>query len=199
MSRSRPELGRLDRDLAVDPGGDDLVDGLDVVVGDLVGLGQVLEVLAEPGVHRPDSGRLEREGRRERVGQRLARHEPADGPAHEPDPGQAFLQPSIPGGPQEEMTHECLLTAPSTGAEQMVGDHPARIAPHDPLLRHRRRECLLAELDGILGVLAEQRAELVRLRDEVLAAGSGGGEGAPTAVGGATAGPDGPPISTSCG
>ena len=39
------------------------------------------------------------------------------------------------------------------------------------------------ELDGILRVLAEQRAELVRLRDEVLARGSGGGEGAPTAIG----------------
>jgi len=38
------------------------------------------------------------------------------------------------------------------------------------------------ELEGILGVLAEQRAELVRLRDEVLARGSGGGDGAPTAV-----------------
>lgn len=39
----------------------------------------------------------------------------------------------------------------------------------------------IPELDGIVGVLAEQRAELIRLRDEVLAAGSGG-EGAPTAV-----------------
>ena len=38
------------------------------------------------------------------------------------------------------------------------------------------------ELDGIVGVLAEQRAELVRLRDEVLAAGSGAGDGATTAV-----------------
>lgn len=38
------------------------------------------------------------------------------------------------------------------------------------------------ELDGILSVLAEQRAELVRLRDEVLASGSGGGDGAPTAI-----------------
>jgi len=38
------------------------------------------------------------------------------------------------------------------------------------------------ELEGILGVLAEQRAELVRLRDEVLARGSSGGDGAPTAV-----------------
>ncbi len=40
----------------------------------------------------------------------------------------------------------------------------------------------VGELDGILAVLAEQRAELVRLRDEVLARGSGGGDGAPTAV-----------------
>jgi len=38
------------------------------------------------------------------------------------------------------------------------------------------------ELDGILGVLAEQRAELVRLRDEVLAAGGVAGDGATTAV-----------------
>ncbi len=38
------------------------------------------------------------------------------------------------------------------------------------------------ELEGILGVLADQRAELVRLRDEVLAAGSGAGDGATTAV-----------------
>ena len=38
------------------------------------------------------------------------------------------------------------------------------------------------ELDGIVGVLADQRAELVRLRDEVLAAGSGAGDGATTAV-----------------
>jgi len=37
-------------------------------------------------------------------------------------------------------------------------------------------------LDGILTVLGEQRAELVRLRDEVLAGGSGTGDGAPTAI-----------------
>lgn len=39
----------------------------------------------------------------------------------------------------------------------------------------------IPELDGIVAVLGEQRAELVRLRDEVLAAGSGS-EGAPAAV-----------------
>jgi hypothetical protein len=37
------------------------------------------------------------------------------------------------------------------------------------------------ELDGIVSVLAEQRAELVRLRDEVLA-GTGGGDGGTTTV-----------------
>lgn len=36
-------------------------------------------------------------------------------------------------------------------------------------------------IDGIVAVLREQRSELVRLRDEVLATGSGG-EGAPAAV-----------------
>lgn len=39
----------------------------------------------------------------------------------------------------------------------------------------------LPGLDGIVAVLSEQRTELVRLRDEVLASGSGG-EGAPAAV-----------------
>ena len=55
---------------------------------------------------------------------------------------------------------------------------------------------LLPELGAIVGVLGEQRAELVRLRDEVLAAGKSGTEGAPTAVGGAGGGSDGPPISS---
>jgi hypothetical protein len=54
------------------------------------------------------------------------------------------------------------------------------------------------ELDGILGLLAEQRAELVRLRDEVLAAGIGGGEGATTVVADRAAGKerpaDAPPV-----
>ena len=49
------------------------------------------------------------------------------------------------------------------------------------------------ELDGILGVLAEQRAELVRLRDEVLAA-SGAGDGATTAVAERANRPDPPEI-----
>ncbi len=39
----------------------------------------------------------------------------------------------------------------------------------------------LPELEGIVRVLAEQRAELVRLRDEVLAS-EGSGDGAPTVV-----------------
>ena len=103
-----PELGRLDRDLAGDPGSDDLVDGLDVVVGDLVGRREVLEVLAEPGVHRPDPGRLERQRGRERVLERLARHEPADGALHEPEPRQALLQPPVSSGPQEDAAHRFL-------------------------------------------------------------------------------------------
>ena len=49
------------------------------------------------------------------------------------------------------------------------------------------------ELDGIVGVLAEQRAELVRLRDEVLAA-SGAGDGSTTAVADRANRPDAPEI-----
>jgi len=55
---------------------------------------------------------------------------------------------------------------------------------------------LLPELATIVGVLGEQRAELVRLRDDVLASGKSGSAEAPTAVGGATGSPDGPPISS---
>jgi hypothetical protein len=51
---------------------------------------------------------------------------------------------------------------------------------------------LIPELGGIVAVLGEQRAELVRLRDQVLA----GGEGAPTAIGGGASGADVPPISS---
>jgi hypothetical protein len=49
------------------------------------------------------------------------------------------------------------------------------------------------ELDGIVGVLAEQRAELVRLRDEVLAS-SGAGDGATTAVADRANRPDAPEV-----
>ena len=99
------ELGRLDRDLAVDPGGHDPVGQLEVVGRDLIGLGQALEVLAEPRVERGDAGRLERERRLERVVQGLAGHEPPHRPAHEPEAGQVGLQPAVPGGPQEDPPH----------------------------------------------------------------------------------------------
>jgi hypothetical protein len=55
---------------------------------------------------------------------------------------------------------------------------------------------LVPEVEGIVEVLGQQRAELVRLRDEVLAAGDGGGDGAATAVGGTPGGGDPPPISS---
>jgi len=50
------------------------------------------------------------------------------------------------------------------------------------------------ELDGIVAVLAVQRAELVRLRDEVLASGGVAGDGAPTAVADRPSLPDDVPI-----
>ena len=78
---------------------------LHVVIGDLVGLREAREVLAEARVQRPDAGCLQRGSGGQRVIDRLAGHEPADGSAHEPEPGKAFLQPAIPGGPQEDPTH----------------------------------------------------------------------------------------------
>jgi len=50
------------------------------------------------------------------------------------------------------------------------------------------------EIDGILTVLAEQRAELVRLRDEVLAGTTFGGDGAPTAIAERPTGSEGLPL-----
>lgn len=52
----------------------------------------------------------------------------------------------------------------------------------------------VSELDGILAVLAEQRAELVRLRDEVVAGGGVAGDGAPTAVADRSSRPEEAPI-----
>jgi hypothetical protein len=47
---------------------------------------------------------------------------------------------------------------------------------------------VLPELGAIVGVLGEQRSELVRLRDQVLAAQKAGGEGAASSVGGTSGG-----------
>ena len=64
----------------------------------------------------------------------------------------------------------------------MIGDAWARIAPMTRFYDIDAANAAVPELDGIVGVLAEQRAELVRLRDEVLAAGTSAGDGATTAV-----------------
>jgi hypothetical protein len=57
----------------------------------------------------------------------------------------------------------------------MIGDGGARIATMTRFYDLDAANATVPELDGILSVLADQRAELVRLRDEVLA-GTGGGE-----------------------
>jgi hypothetical protein len=64
----------------------------------------------------------------------------------------------------------------------MIGDPGSRIAPMTRYYDIDAANAAVPELDDIVGVLAEQRAELVRLRDEVLARGGGGGEGAQTAI-----------------
>ena len=83
----------------------------------------------------------------------------------------------------------------------MIGDPGARIAPMARYYDIDSANAAVAELDDIVGVLAEQRAELVRLRDEVLARGGGAGEGTQTAIadraergGGAADGPADPPL-----
>ena len=176
-----PELGGLDRDLAVDPGGHDLVDRLEVVGGDLLGLGEVLEVLAEPRVERADPGGLERQRGRQGILECLARHEPADRPAHEPKPWQTLFQPAVAGGPQEHAAHRVLHRQARAGPSDDRRPR-ARIAPMTRYYDIDAANAAVPELDGIVRVLAEQRAELVRLRDEVLARGGGGGDGAPTAT-----------------
>jgi hypothetical protein len=72
----------------------------------------------------------------------------------------------------------------------MIGDGAARIAAMTRFYDLDAADAAVPELDGILTVLAEQRAELVRLRDEVLARGGPGDssaepgpDGAPTALG----------------
>ena len=130
------ELGRLDRDLAGDARRHDPVDGIEVVGGDLIRLVHVFQVLAKPRVQRGDAGRLQRQGRRQGVRERLAGHESTHGTAHESELREPFLQPSIAGGPQEDPAHAdlqvCPIRAPSDGPESdetMIGDGGSRIAP----------------------------------------------------------------------
>ena len=68
------------------------------------------------------------------------------------------------------------------GPPRMIGDHRARIAAMTRYYDLDEADRAVPELTGIVRVLGEQRAELVRLRDEVLARGGGGGDGAPTAL-----------------
>jgi hypothetical protein len=134
-----PELCRLDRDLAVDPGRLDLIDDVEIVRGDLVGFLDPLEVLAESCVHRADPCGLEREGSGERVFERLAGHEPANGAVHERQAGQPLPQPPIAGSPQEDAAHRILHRHVGqgfreadpharSGSFRMIGDRRARIA-----------------------------------------------------------------------
>ena len=65
------------------------------------------------------------------------------------------------------------------GPPRMIGDHQAKIAAMTRYYDLDEADRAVPELTGIVRVLGEQRAELVRLRDEVLARGGGGGDGAP--------------------
>ena len=117
------QLGGLDRDLAAHPGRLDPIEDLEVVVDDRLGLLEAVEVLAETRVHRGDPGPFERHGRGQGVIERLAGHEPPDGPLHESHPGQPFLQPPIPSGPQKDATHvssstTAITTAPMDGTRR---------------------------------------------------------------------------------
>jgi hypothetical protein len=71
----------------------------------------------------------------------------------------------------------------------MIGDRGSRIAAMTRFYDIDTANAAVPELNGIVGLLAEQRAELVRLRDEVLARGGGGGEGTQTAIADRAGGP----------
>jgi hypothetical protein len=60
----------------------------------------------------------------------------------------------------------------------MIGDRGSRIRPMTRFYDLDAANATVPELEGIVAVLGEQRAELVRLRDQVLAS-TGGGDGGP--------------------
>ena len=79
---------------------------------------------------------------------------------------------------------------------QMVRDHGLESRPMARFYDIDAANALLPELDGIMTVLQQQRIALVELRDEVLAARSGGGDPGPTVGGGGGGGePDAQPLS----
>jgi hypothetical protein len=65
----------------------------------------------------------------------------------------------------------------------MIGESRSRIVPMTRYYTIDSANGAVPELEGIVRVLGEQRAELVRLRDQVLAGGGGSAEGAQKAIG----------------
>ena len=100
-----PELGQLDRDLAVELAFAMSIEQPEVVVRDGIRLLAPRDVLAEPSEHRRDALGLERVGGCEGRGSVLAGHEPEHGPSGEPELRQPFAQPAVAGHPQEDRSH----------------------------------------------------------------------------------------------
>ncbi len=99
------ELGRLDRDLGLDPGGRRRVEHRLVVLDHLSSLGQGLDVLTEPGEDDADLLGFEIHGGLQRSLEVFAWYEALRGATDEAPLRDVARQPGVAGGPQEQPSH----------------------------------------------------------------------------------------------
>ena len=96
-----PQVGRLHRDLGVEPALSDQVEEPPVVLDDLLGVGRAADALAEERERRRDAVLRETGRRVEAVLHPLAGHESGDGRADESIPGKVLAQPAVARGQEE--------------------------------------------------------------------------------------------------
>ena len=97
------EVCRLHGDLGVEPSFLDQVQQREVVVGDGVGIGGILDVLPQVRERRGDAVGGESLGRRDRILHPLAGHEPGHHRADEPVSREMGGEPSVPGGEEDRV------------------------------------------------------------------------------------------------
>ena len=87
--------------------GDDL-DRRQVLLGGLVGAGEILHALAEQIENAADAVFVQVDGRGDRVVEAVTGNEPVNCLAGQRVSGNGVFQPGISGGPQEQLVHHVM-------------------------------------------------------------------------------------------
>ena len=125
LSRSSPSCVGLTEICARRPGGLHLVEHVEIVQRDLLGVLDARQVLAELREDGADALRLLRRRRGHRVLEALARHEGRHRPANERRPRRALAQPRVGGHREQDLAgdaHSRSLDQPAVHLQRRAGD-----------------------------------------------------------------------------